>query len=327
VIEWAQAWALWALPLPLLARWLLKPRERAISGGLRTPFAEALRPSHADHGSKPLRALAGLAILAWMLLLLAAARPQWVGAEIEQPLTGRDLLLAIDTSGSMRYQDMTIGGASVDRLTAIKEIAGEFIARREGDRIGLILFGSNAYLQAPITIDRKTVGQLLREARIGVAGEETAIGDAIGLAIKRLRTLEGDRRVLLLITDGANTAGELAPLKAAELARDTAVKIYTIGIGADSMTVDSFFGSRQVNPSQDLDEGTLTQIATSTGGRYFRARDLNDLRKIYAEIDRLEPQPKPEANYRPITELYPWPLGAALALLALIVWLRSRVLT
>lgn len=325
MIEFAQAWALAALPLPLLARALLRAREVPVQGGLYTPFAEQLRPTQSRAAGSRQLWLALLATLAWCALVLAATRPQWVGDEIEQPLSGRDLLLAIDTSGSMQIQDMRIGGAAVDRLTAIQDIAGEFIERRVGDRIGLILFGSAAYLQAPISIDRKTVGELLQQAFIGVAGKDTAIGDAIGLAIKRLRVLDGDRRVLLLITDGANTAGELAPLKAAELARDTAVKIYTIGIGADSMTVDSFFGSRQVNPSQDLDEGTLTQIATTTGGRYFRARDTNDLRNIYAEIDRLEPKPKPESNFRPITELFMYPLLLSTLLLLALGLLRWRL--
>jgi Ca-activated chloride channel homolog len=323
MIEHAWPWLALALPLPLLLRWLLKPRATAVLGGLRAPFAARLaQPPGAAAASS--RWCAVLAWLAWVLLVLAATRPQWIGEEIEQPLTGRDLLLAIDTSGSMQVQDMQIGGAQVDRLTALKEIASEFIERRVGDRIGLILFGSNAYLQAPITVDRATVNELLDQSVIGIAGKDTAIGDAIGLALKRLRELDATERVLLLMTDGANTAGELEPRRAAELARDLGVKIYTIGIGADSMTIDSFFGSRQVNPSADLDEGALTDIATTTGGRYFRARDTQDLRKIYAEIDRLEPRAKPDANYRPVTELYALPLAVALLLVGLIGgWRRA----
>jgi len=324
MMEFAHLPAALALPLPLLARWLLRARAVPVLGGLYTPYVERLRHERNSVPSRTPRTLALLAIIAWLLLVLASLRPQWVGEEIEQPLSGRDLLLAVDTSGSMQIEDMRLNGISVDRLTALKAIASEFIERRSGDRIGLILFGTNAYLQAPITIDRKTVVELLNQSEIGIAGKDTAIGDAIGLSIKRLRSFDDGHRVLLLITDGANTAGELTPLKAAELARDLDVKIYTIGIGADSMTVDSFFGSRQVNPSADLDEGTLTTIAVSTGGRYFRARDTNDLRQIYAEIDRLEPKAKPEANYRPISELYMYPLGLSLLLAGLIALWQWR---
>ena len=152
----------------------------------------------------------------------------------------------------------------------------DFINRRVGDRVGLILFGTQAYLQTPITFDRKTVQTLLDEAVIGLAGDNTAIGDAIGLAVKRLKNQPANSRVLILLTDGANTAGEVSPLKAAELAAANQLKIYTIGVGADEMIVRTFFGSRKVNPSRDLDENTLVKVAESTGGRYFRARNSDD---------------------------------------------------
>ena len=240
-------------------------------------------------------------------------------------MTGRDLLMAVDLSGSMEEQDFQLNGRFVDRLTATKAIAREFIERRLGDRIGLILFGRETYLQAPLTFDRATVQILLDEAVIGLAGQETAIGDAIGLGIRTLSDAEiqESRRVLVLLTDGANTAGAIDPLKAAELARDRGMVIYTIGIGADSVMVQSLFGMREIDPSADLDEETLTTIAEGTGGRYFRARDTEAFKQIYAILDELEPAAGDESGFRPISERYHWPLAAAFCLAGL--WLLIAV--
>jgi len=178
------------------------------------------------------------------------------------------------------------------------------------------LFGREAYLQTPLTFDRQTVRTLLLESVIGLAGKETAIGDAIGLAIRTLEDagIEDGRRVLILLTDGANTAGEVDPLKAAELAAERSMVIYSIGVGADSMTVRTLFGERQINPSADLDEATLARIAEITGGRYFRARDTEELVEIYEILDELEPAESDEAGYRPITEFFYWPLAAVVFL-------------
>ena len=188
----------------------------------------------------------------------------------------------------MEEQDFQLNGEWVDRLTALKSVATGFIERRVGDRVGLILFGREAYLQAPLTFDRATVSTLLDESAIGLAGKETAIGDSIGLAIRTLEDagVEQGRRVLLLLTDGANTAGAVEPRKAAELAAQRKLVIYTIGIGADSLTVRSLFGLREINPSADLDEETLTAIAEMTGGRYFRARDTAEFAEIYNDPRR-----------------------------------------
>jgi Ca-activated chloride channel family protein len=264
-----------------------------------------------------------------VLAVLAAARPQYVGEPVSLPMTGRDLLLAIDLSGSMEEQDMQLHGQWVDRLTAIKAVGKDFIERRVGDRIGLILFGREAYLQTPLTFDRKTVQTLLDESAIGLAGKETAIGDAIGLAIRTLddAKVEAGRRVLVLLTDGANTAGAVEPRKAAELAAQRKVVIYPVGIGADALTVRSLFGLRQINPSADLDEGTLTAIAEGTGGRYFRARDTQEFQQIYKILDELEPAASDERGFRPVKELFYWPLGAALLLAAAAAaaaWIAAR---
>jgi Ca-activated chloride channel family protein len=263
--------------------------------------------------------------MAWLLLVIACTRPQWLGEPIEQAVSGRDLMLAVDLSGSMEEQDFFINKRPVDRLTAEKGVAGDFINRRVGDRVGLILFGTQAYLQTPLTFDRKTVMTLLNEAVIGLAGDNTAIGDAIGLAVKRLKNDQANSRVLVLMTDGANTAGEVSPLKAAELAAAQHLKIYTIGIGADEMIVRSFFGNRKVNPSVDLDEKTLIKIAESTGGQYYRARNTDELNNIYMRLDELEPVEKDKQYFRPRSELYYWPLSLALGLAAIIALFKIRL--
>jgi Ca-activated chloride channel family protein len=283
-------------------------------------FSDAKTPLISKHQQWPLL----LATIAWFLLVIACTRPQWLGEPIEQAVSGRDLMLAVDLSGSMEEQDFLINKNPVDRLTAIKWVASDFINRRIGDRIGLILFGTQAYLQTPLTFDRKTVLTLLNESAIGLAGENTAIGDAIGLAVKRLKNQPANSRVLILLTDGANTAGEVSPLKAAELAAANQLKIYTIGVGADEMIVRSFFGNRKVNPSQDLDENTLVKVAESTGGRYFRARNSEELNNIYMLLDKLEPVEKDKQYFRPRSELYFWPLSLALGLTTLISLSRLR---
>ncbi len=320
--EWP--WLLTALPLPLLVRWLLPANTPLEQSALKVPFlddfSDTKTPLISKHQQWPLL----LATIAWFLLVIACTRPQWLGEPIEQAVSGRDLMLAVDLSGSMEEQDFLINKNPVDRLTAIKWVASDFINRRIGDRIGLILFGTQAYLQTPLTFDRKTVLTLLNESAIGLAGENTAIGDAIGLAVKRLKNQPTNSRVLILLTDGANTAGEVSPLKAAELAAANQLKIYTIGVGADEMIVRSFFGNRKVNPSRDLDENTLVKVAESTGGRYFRARNSEELNNIYMLLDKLEPVEKDKQYFRPRSELYFWPLSLALGLTTLISLSRLR---
>ncbi len=307
-----------ALPLPLLVRWFLPAELPVQQAALKVPFLDDFGSGETKTVTQARQWPLFLAALAWLCLVLACMRPQWMGEPIEQAISGRDLMLAVDLSGSMEAEDFIVGDQQVDRLTATKNVASEFIRRRVGDRVGLILFGTHAYLQVPLTFDRTTVITLLNESALGLAGENTAIGDAIGLAVKRLRKQKTDSRVLILLTDGANTAGEVTPLKAAELAAENHLKIYTIGIGADEMIIRSFFGSRKVNPSSDLDEKTLKAIADKTGGRYFRARNTEELNKIYQLLDELEPVEKDKQYFRPITELYYWPLAIALFLTGII---------
>ncbi|WP_020676851.1 vWA domain-containing protein [Geopsychrobacter electrodiphilus] len=321
MIQFAWPWAFLLLIVPWLIYKFCPPALAAEEAALWVPNLSPFGETRHQQVQRKGRWQIPLALLCWLLLVGAAARPQWLGDPIELPVSGRDLLLAVDLSGSMQTKDFKLGNETVDRLTALKAVAGEFIQRRVGDRLGLILFGEKPYVQVPLTFDRHTVQQLLNESALGLAGERTSIGDAIGLAVKRLKAGEGKKQVLILLTDGANTAGQLAPLKAAELAAREGLKIYTIGIGADSMEVRSFFYRQTINPSADLDEKTLTAIAEKTGGRYFRARDTEQLAKIYAELDRLEPVVRDRDVYRPISELYFWPLAAALvgALLLILV--------
>jgi Ca-activated chloride channel homolog len=325
MIHFAWPWLLAALPLPLLVRGLMPVCIPIENAALKVPFLDdfSIDDSRASVPSRkwPLFCMA----IAWCLLVLASSRPQWLGEPVEQAMSGRDLMLIVDLSPSMEAEDMVLNKAFVDRLSVIKSVAGEFIHRRAGDRLGLILFGSQPYLQTPLTFDRKTVVTLLNEAVIGMAGDKTAIGDAIGLAVKRLKNQPADSRVAILLTDGANTAGEISPLKAAELAAQNKLKLYTIGVGADEMMVRSFFGTRKVNPSADLDEATLVKIAESTGGRYFRARNTDELNNIYMLLDKLEPVEKDKQYFRPRTELYFWPLSIALALAACVCLTRVHV--
>lgn len=313
-------WVFALLPLPWLIKWLPRVKQDSVTT-IQAPFLDDLFGSRQG---QQLRQASWFNWVPWVLLLLTASRPQWVGEPVPMPIEGRDLMLAIDISGSMEQKDMQISGQAVDRLTAVKKVAGEFIDRRVGDRIGLILFGENAYLQAPLTFDRKTVKTLLYEAAIGLAGKSTAIGDSIGLAVKKARETEDGNRVLIVLTDGQNTAGAIEPLKAAELARAEALKIYTIGVGADELVVNSFFGGqRRINPSSDLDEATLRKISAITDGQYFRARDTQELEQIYGILNELEPLAEEAEYYRPTKELFVWPLAAVLMTLLLTLWLRE----
>lgn len=319
-------WMLLILPLPWLVRRWSTPDPVDRDAALRVPDLEEFAGLGGTGGTESgstgrLLLLWGI----WALVVVAAARPQYVGEATALPATGRDLLLAVDLSGSMEEQDFQLGGEWVDRLTATKAVARDFIDRRVGDRIGLILFGRETYLQAPLTFDRTTVQTLLDEAVIGLAGKETAIGDAIGLGIKTLTDagIDENRRVFIMLTDGANTAGAVDPLKAADLARERSMVIYAIGIGADALMVRSLFGVRQINPSADLDEETLTTIAAGTGGRYFRARNTEEFEQIYALLDELEPAASDEAGFRPVNEHFYWPLGAAFALS--LVWAAAAL--
>ncbi|MDP3366914.1 MAG: VWA domain-containing protein [Pseudomonas sp.] len=311
MFEFAWLWVFLLAPLPWLLRLLLPPADSG-DAALRVGFLDELQALSGRRARAALpswRQQAPLALL-WFLLLCAAARPQWVGEPLPLPASGRDLLLAVDVSGSMDYADMQWDDEPVSRLELVKRLLGDFIEGRRGDRVGLILFGSQAYLQAPLTFDRHTVRTWLDEAMIGIAGKNTAIGDAIGLAVKRLRQRPAQSRVLVLITDGANNGGEIDPMVAAQLAADEGVRIYAIGIGADPQQSGAFgsFGFSAL----DLDETSLRAITDVTGGEYFRARNQADLEQIELTLDRLEPVAQQPTLARPALALYPRPLALAL---------------
>ena len=313
-------WVFIIAPLPLLLRLVLPRAKQNNEAALQVPHLSDYRLSE---NSKPIVNKSSwpllLYTLSWICLIIAAARPQWTGDTIELPVSGRDLMLAIDISKSMD-QPIRHNRQLVSRITATKAVASAFIEKRVGDRIGLILFADQAYVQAPLTFDRTTVNILLQEAFTGLAGQATAIGDAIGLTVKRfekntarnksvIQKNISDDRVLILLTDGVSNRGEISPLKAAQLAAKKGLKIHTIGIGSRG--------------TRELDEDTLRKIASLTGGKYYRAYTTADLQQVYTLLDKLEPVEKDVKSYRPIKALFYLPLTASLlcaALLAVLLY-------
>ena len=315
MLDLAYPWLLLALPLPLL---LKKKRQPAGSALYLPALAKLGKPGNT---SSELRSVAPyLAALIWLLLVLSATQPRWLDDPVSLPQPGRELMLAIDLSGSMNIPDMPFTTGNITRLEAMKMVLREFIAAREGDRVGLILFADAAYQQTPLTFDLATVQQFLDESVIGLVGQRTAIGEAIGLTVKRLNSYEATNKVLILLSDGANNAGDIQPLEALELAKAAGIKIYTVGLGAEQMLQQSLFGQRVINPSQDLDEPLLIQLATETGGQYFRARNPQELRSIYQLLDQLEPIEREELTFRPQRSLVHWPLAVAFLLSLILAW-------
>ncbi len=313
MIEFIWPYAALFLPLPLLVYWLF-PKANRQEPALQVPFfSTASSYDSTSFQSKRNQWLRRtLMILVWFALVISATRPQWIGEPIELPTTGRDLMLAVDISGSMGTEDMQLDGSTTTRLAVVKDVVGDFVERRKGDRLGLILFGTRAYLQTPLTFDRNTVRTLLTETPLGIAGGKTAIGDAIGLSVKRLMDRPADNRVLVLLTDGVNNVGEVEPVQAAKLAAQEGIRIYTIGFGADEMVVPGFLFQRTVNPSAELDIETLTEIADITGGIFQRARSSDELAAIYEALDELEPIEQDQETYRPVRSLFWYPLAFAL---------------
>jgi Ca-activated chloride channel family protein len=317
------AWPWMALLLPLPWVFLrLRTAAEPAGSALYLPFVTAVASPRASASTLP-RGLLSLLAAIWVLLVAAAMRPQWLGQPLPIPTTGRQIMLAIDCSGSMASEDME-GGES--RLQVVQQVAGRFIEQRRGDQIGLILFGTRPYLQAPLTTDIATAHQFLDEAVVGVAGPQTAIGDAIGLAIKQLRQRESTggaavrQSVLILLTDGGNDAGVMPPLEAARLAAQIGLRIFTIGVGAAEE--QSLFGVTAGN--SDLDVDLLKKIASITGGEYFRATDAEALSAVYRKIDELEPAAGDKQWLRPAAEWFSWPLALALLLSVPAAWLMAE---
>ena len=310
-------WMLAAVVAPLLVARLAPRAPDAAGAPIRVPYFEEAMTWSSRAKVSGARIRRAVALLAWCALILAAARPQWVGDPVSLPVRGRDLMLALDLSGSMREQDMKSRTGFEARIDVVKRVASEFVARRAGDRVGLILFGTRAYLQAPFTLDLDTVSEMVSETVLGLAGEQTAIGDAIGLAVKRLRERPMQERVLVLLTDGADTASRVDPLSAARFASAEGITIHTVGVGADEEVAARWLGTLRSRARTALDESTLQAIADMTGGRYFRARDTAGLEEIYRLIDALEPIGGGDEVFRPTRELFHWPLGLSAVLFVL----------
>lgn len=310
MLEFQYLWAFALLPAPILV-WLLLPPYRERQEAVRIPLFEQLA---AAAGRSPTRGAVVLrrnflqwilAPLAWVLIVLALARPVWVEDPVEKIQSARDLLMAVDLSGSMETRDMVdADGRRIDRLGAVKQVLRDFIARRDGDRIGLLFFGTAPYVQVPFTLDHDVVSALLEEAQVAMPGPQTMLGDAIGLGIKVFDESEASERVLILLTDGNDTGSKVPPERAAELAARRDITIHTIG-----------FGDPRAGGEGMFDAQALETIAQVSGGVAFMANDREALEAVYLELDELEPQDFETLSYRPTRPLYPWPLGAALTLL------------
>jgi Ca-activated chloride channel homolog len=314
MISFAWPWCFLVLPLPWLMRRFLPANETGTALQLpQLPTIEAA--SDTPRMTLPMI----LATLAWLLLVVAAARPQIPAERAQFSAGGRDLMLAFDVSASMASADLRIGGKPVERLQAARMLVEDFLRRRQGDRVGLIVFGTQAYLHTPLTLDLAAVRTALMTMETGFAGPETALGDAIGLAIKHLQPLADNSRELIILTDGTNTAGTLVPQRAAWLAQRAGVRIHAIGIGA----------ARPVSPDSGaattgLDEATLQQIATQSGGSYFRATDSSAFEEIFHRLDQNPPSTRDTAALQLQHELYAWPLALALVICAGLALHRIR---
>lgn len=291
------------LPLPFLVYRFLQPAKQQI-----TPLYMPQLAEHAFNdleGQPSSNRLKGFFLIGfWLSFITALANPVHYGDPVALPATGRDLMLAVDISGSMQERDMVIQGRRVDRLTATKAVVDEFLSKRQGDRIGLILYGGSAHIQAPLTYDIQTVKTFLNEAQIGFAGDGTAIGDAIGLGIQKLKDQPENHRVMILLSDGVNNTGAVTPDEAASFAQKTHIKIYTIALG-------------HPRSRYPLDEKTLADIAKTTNASFFRARNSQELLEIYDIINKMEPIEQEAEIFRPQKSVFYWPLGVAIAFLLL----------
>jgi Ca-activated chloride channel family protein len=312
VLEFAYPLALLATPLPILAWWLLPPQRERVSA-LRVPFFEpitAAAGSEARAGAVILRRRwlqLFVAVLVWLLLVAGLAKPEWVGQPIVRTEAARDIMLALDLSGSMDYHDFPgEDGEIVSRFEAVQRVVDRFVTAREDDRIGLIVFGTKAYLQLPFTRDLDTARALVDLMDVGMAGPKTALGDSIGLAIRSFETSEVDDRLLILLTDGNDTASKMTPINAADIAQLNGVEIYTIGIGDTAATGED-----------RVDFDVLAAIAARTGGEFYNAEDEAALDAVYRRIDQTAVADVRTQSWRPRQSLVHWPVGLAVILVLL----------
>ena len=308
-------WAIMLLPLPWLARRYLSP-AKPTELALEVPLLNRKGISLQTSATRSRRLARFCLTLFWVCLVIAASRPFWLGDPISRSVSGRDLMLAVDISGSMQEPDMRIDSRAASRLDVLKHVVGQFIEQREGDRLGLILFGTNAYNYVPLTYDLNTLKQLLDDVSSGLAGRHTAIGDAIGLAVKSVRQQESEHKLLILVTDGSNTAGINDPMIAARIAREEGLTIHTIGVGTDEKSLSQEYGLQSIPTGTALNEDLLRKIAITTQGRYFRATSARTLEQVYAVLNEIEPVEREYQSYRPRTDLFYLPLALALGILS-----------
>lgn len=309
MIELAFPWALLLLPAPWLV-WRFLPPHREQVSALRFPFfrriaeAAGTEPRPGSVVLRRQRLQMAVALLVWSCLVVAAARPERVGEPVELEKAARDVVLAIDISGSMDARDFVAeDGSRVQRLEAVKRVVGRFIDAREGDQVALIIFGSKAFVQAPFTEDLQTVRELLDRTEVGMAGPHTVIGDAIGLAIRTFEASEIQQRLLILLSDGADTGSRMSPVNAAEIAARNGVDIFTIGVG-----------DAEGEGEQRVDLAGLDDIAARAQGQFFFADDEEGLASVYDRIDELSPRRVETLSLRPREPLAHWLLGAAMIL-------------
>ena len=319
-------WMIAFLPLPWIIHRIIKPVHKQhtplLAPQIIARIEDQLPTENLIESNQPTKSIPILAILMWFSLIIAATRPVLYLDATPFQVSGKEMLLAVDLSGSMRKEDMYLAGDEVNRLVAVKSVVSEFITRRQGDRMGLIVFGTQAFLQSPLTYDLNTVNTLLNETEIGMAGNNTAIGDAIGLTLKHLyESKSTNNAILILLTDGSNTAGNVNPLDAASKAQEMGLKIYTVGVGK----IKSRNGlDRFMTNKSDMDIDTLTKISDLTGGQFFQANDTEQLGEIYQYINELESVEHEIFSYRLRTEFYVWPLGFAFLLSLLLAWSQLR---
>ena len=305
----------------LMYPWFFFPKiKQKVSTGLRVPFYDEIVNRFAvDLMAKDRLLSRYLFFICWVLLVIALVSPQFVGEGISLKREGRNILMALDLSDSMGLTDTQLYGQPVSRLTIVKKAALDFIKDRTDDRIGLILFGTRAYLQSPLTYDHAHVAEIIKNTSPGLAGQTTSIGDALGLAVKELKNMTSKNPVIILLTDGVNNSGVFEPLKAASLAKSFHIKVYTIGL---NLAFDGDFFPQNM---ADLDENTLKKIADMTGGQYFRATDPQSLQAIYGVINQLEMEQQASEKLYPEKNYYPWFLGSALLIFCFALWASRRV--
>lgn len=308
-------WILLAVFVPLIVYRFLPASERThTTQALYWPFFEQLK-THLEKDSGQTRRLSRWLFFGfWICLVVAAARPVYWTDPIVLSQQQRNLMLVLDVSGSMEEHDFSVNQKALSRLDIVKYLTYDFLQKRQGDQVGMVLFGTQAYPYVPLTSDVQTAAQMLQELSVGMAGDRTSIGDALVLALKNLQSAPTQSQVIILMSDGQANAGVITPQKAAELAKEMGVKIYTIGIGGGAYALPSAFGLPAMAVAGALDEKTLQEIAQTTGGAYFRAKTTQDLAQIYQHIEKLEPIEQENIIVRTHKELFYIPCLLALFL-------------